>query len=84
VFRAAGSAWAVEGWSESGLLRLAATIALTHHERWDGGGYTQGLVDERIPIEGRITAVADVNDASDAARALDPQGSGSTAAWPLV
>ncbi|HEY5941821.1 MAG TPA: HD domain-containing phosphohydrolase [Solirubrobacterales bacterium] len=49
--------------SESELLRLAATIALTHHEHWDGGGYPRGLVGERIPIEGRITAVADVFDA---------------------
>jgi cyclic di-GMP phosphodiesterase len=49
--------------SESELLELAATIALTHHERWDGGGYPQGLVGEEIPIEGRITAVADVFDA---------------------
>jgi putative two-component system response regulator len=49
--------------SESELLQLAATIALTHHERWDGGGYPQGLAGEEIPIEGRITAVADVFDA---------------------
>ncbi len=49
--------------SESELLQLAATIALTHHERWDGGGYPQGLAGEGIPIEGRITAVADVFDA---------------------
>jgi PAS domain S-box-containing protein len=49
--------------SESELLQLAATIALTHHERWDGAGYPQGLVGEEIPIEGRITAVADVFDA---------------------
>ncbi len=49
--------------SESELLRLAATIALTHHERWDGSGYPQGLVGEAIPLEGRITAVADVFDA---------------------
>ncbi len=49
--------------SESELLQLAATIALTHHERWDGGGYPQGLSSEEIPIEGRITAVADVFDA---------------------
>ncbi|MDX6635480.1 MAG: cyclic di-GMP phosphodiesterase [Solirubrobacterales bacterium] len=49
--------------SESGLLGLAATIALTHHERYDGGGYPQGLVGEEIPLEGRITAVADVFDA---------------------
>ncbi|RYF42894.1 MAG: HD domain-containing protein, partial [Cytophagaceae bacterium] len=45
------------------LLQLAAKIALTHHERWDGGGYPQGLVGEEIPIAGRIVAVADVFDA---------------------
>jgi PAS domain S-box-containing protein len=49
--------------SESELLRLAATIALTHHEHFDGGGYPQGLTGEEIPLEGRITAVADVFDA---------------------
>jgi PAS domain S-box-containing protein len=49
--------------SESELLRLAATIALTHHEHFDGGGYPQGLAGEEIPLEGRITAVADVFDA---------------------
>ena len=49
--------------SESELLRLAATIALTHHEHFDGGGYPQGLTGKEIPLEGRITAVADVFDA---------------------
>lgn len=49
--------------SESELLRLAATIALTHHEHFDGGGYPQGLTGEEIPLEGRITTVADVFDA---------------------
>jgi PAS domain S-box-containing protein len=49
--------------SESELLRLAASIALTHHERYDGSGYPQGLVGEEIPLEGRITAIADVFDA---------------------
>lgn len=49
--------------SESDLLRLAATIALTHHERWDGSGYPQRLAGDAIPLEGRITAVADVFDA---------------------
>ena len=49
--------------SKSELLRIAATIALTHHERFDGGGYPQGLAGEEIPLEGRITAVADVFDA---------------------
>ncbi len=49
--------------SESELLDLAATIALTHHERFDGSGYPEGLIGEAIPLEGRITAVADVFDA---------------------
>jgi PAS domain S-box-containing protein len=49
--------------SQSELLRVAATIALTHHERFDGSGYPKGLVGTEIPLEGRITAVADVFDA---------------------
>ena len=43
-------------------LRLAAEIARTHHERWDGNGYDAGLAGEEIPISGRITALADVWD----------------------
>lgn len=49
--------------SESELLQMAATIALTHHEHYDGAGYPQGLAGEEIPLEGRISAVADVFDA---------------------
>ncbi len=45
------------------LLQLASSIALTHHERWDGAGYPQGLTGEGIPLEGRLVAVADVFDA---------------------
>lgn len=48
---------------ESELSRVAASIALTHHERFDGSGYPQGREGAEIPIEGRITAVADVFDA---------------------
>ena len=51
------------GGSGSELLDLAATIALTHHERWDGAGYPCGLAAEAIPLPGRIVAVADVFDA---------------------
>lgn len=47
----------------SRLIELAATIALTHHERWDGTGYPNGLAGEAIPLEGRLVAVADVYDA---------------------
>lgn len=47
----------------SELVKMAETIALTHHERWDGSGYPQGLHHEEIPIESRISAVADVFDA---------------------
>jgi len=49
--------------SSSGLLDLAALIAKTHHEKFDGSGYPCGLLGTEIPLEGRITAVADVFDA---------------------
>jgi putative two-component system response regulator len=45
------------------VLVLGARIALSHHERWDGTGYPNGLAGEAIPIEGRIVAAADVFDA---------------------
>jgi hypothetical protein len=49
--------------SSSSILDMGATIALSHHERWDGDGYPRGLQREDIPIEGRIVAIADVFDA---------------------
>jgi methanogenic corrinoid protein MtbC1 len=49
--------------SSSSILDMAATIALSHQEKWDGTGYPRGLAGEAIPIEGRIVAVADVFDA---------------------
>ena len=44
-------------------LTVARQIALSHHERWDGAGYPQGLAGEQIPLAARIMAVADVFDA---------------------
>ncbi len=44
-------------------IRMAEKVALSHHERWCGGGYPQGLAGESIPLAGRITSVADVFDA---------------------
>lgn len=49
--------------SNSEFLEVAAIIALTHHEKFDGSGYPNGLVGEDIPFEGRIAAVCDVFDA---------------------
>src|SRR5207248_1918649 len=47
----------------SDFVKTAEVIALSHHERWDGSGYPQGLRGKDIPLEGRIVAVADVYDA---------------------
>ena len=52
----------------SPLITMAAQIALTHHERWDGTGYPLGLSGEDIPLAGRITALADVFDALSSKR----------------
>lgn len=51
------------GEHQNPLLDMARTVALTHHEKWDGTGYPRGLQGENIPIVGRIVAVADVFDA---------------------
>lgn len=60
----------------SELIRTAAQIAATHHEKWDGTGYPNGLKGLQIPLEGRITAIADVFDALCSARPYKP-------AWTL-
>ncbi|NOY42626.1 MAG: response regulator [Planctomycetes bacterium] len=56
----------------SPILELASSIALTHHEWFDGNGYPLGLAGEDIPLEGRITAVADVFDALSSKRPYKP------------
>jgi response regulator RpfG family c-di-GMP phosphodiesterase len=54
--------------SKRKLLRFAADIARSHHERWDGRGYPKGLAGEEIPLAGRICSVADVLDALSSPR----------------
>lgn len=62
--------------SVSPLLRAAALLAWTHHERFDGSGYPRGLIGDDIPLHGRIVAVADVFDALTSERPYKP-------AWPM-
>ncbi len=59
------------------VIRTAETIARTHHERWDGGGYPAGLAGEDIPLAGRICAIADVFDALTSERPYKH-------AWPVA
>ena len=49
--------------SDNPVMRKAEEIAATHHERWDGGGYPNGLKGEDIPLSGRVVSIADVFDA---------------------
>src|SRR5690606_9716812 len=51
------------GGGRSDLMAVAESIALSHHERWDGSGYPDGLRGEEIPMHARIVAIADVYDA---------------------
>ncbi len=60
------------GHSNSPLLRMAREIALSHHEKWDGSGYPNGLAGGAIPLSGRITAVCDVYDALVSERVYRP------------
>lgn len=63
--------------NNSDLLVMAREIAITHHEKWDGTGYPQGLKGSDIPISGRIAALADVFDALTSVRPYKQ-------AWPLA
>jgi putative nucleotidyltransferase with HDIG domain len=60
--------WQILRAHRSPVLQMGATIAWTHHEKWDGSGYPRGLAGEDIPLEGRIVAVADVLDALTSVR----------------
>jgi len=54
------------------ILKMAAAIAMAHHERWDGSGYPLKLAGKEIPLEARIVALADTYDALSAARPYRP------------
>jgi putative two-component system response regulator len=66
--RHAEAGYRVLAGSSSQLVQLAAEIAISHHERWDGKGYPRSISGSDIPLSGRITAVADVCDALLSAR----------------
>ena len=62
--------------SNRSILKASATVALTHHEKWDGSGYPYGLKGDDIHLHGRITAIADVFDALGHERVYKE-------AWPM-
>jgi len=65
----------LEAYGDVRLLRLAAEIAHTHHEMWDGSGYPQGLKGKEIPLSGRLMAVADSYDGLTTSRVYKRSGS---------
>ncbi|HEX6164415.1 MAG TPA: HD domain-containing phosphohydrolase [Vicinamibacterales bacterium] len=67
------------GGSQVPLLQLAETVAMSHHERWDGTGYPRALQGNAIPVAGRIVAVADAFDAITSSRPYRPARPASVA-----
>jgi putative two-component system response regulator len=62
----------IVGEEETPLLKMAGIIAKTHHEKWDGTGYPNGLKGNEIPLAGRIVALADIFDALSTKRHYKP------------
>ena len=62
--------------SDSELMNMAAEVAQNHHEKWDGSGYPRALAGEKIPLTGRVVAIADVFDALTTERPYKK-------AWPI-
>ena len=58
--------------SASEVIQLAEVVALTHHEKWNGKGYPQGIAGDAIPLVGRIVAICDVFDALTVRRPYKP------------
>nr|WP_315240850.1 HD domain-containing phosphohydrolase [uncultured Albidiferax sp.] len=72
------------GRSRIPLFRMAAEVALSHHERWDGTGYPHALSGEEIPLSGRIVAVVDFLDALTMDRCYRPAFDDATAVQMLA
>ena len=58
--------------SDAGLPAIAAEIAMSHHERWDGSGYPNSISGEEIPVVARMIALADTFDAMSSTRTYRP------------